>query len=402
MHRCLIQCGGIRQSSWVRRQREGNGRFAGGVQRHHDHCFVAVFIRRTDQRRLHLGHGAKSVFRSYRQRPVNSVEQVGAVAPSARLDCWFQRIVQQPLSRFCWGMTGDTAVQHGAQSVNIGPGAVAVIAGGVLLRWRIAGCDQAGDALAMAANRLPRRAKIDQDHPMVAGSDVQVGGLDVAVQESLIMNRLQRRQHVLQQTAHLVLAESLAILENRAQWFAFLIIHHDIGSAVGAEIALDPHNERVLNPRQHPRLIEKPLQPPNVVGSLIIGIAGLTLGVGVNRHAIGVTERPLHRKVFLDGDPVLQMGVQRLVSNAEAAGAENGVNPVFVQRTAGRQGVSAAGAALDRSVWIWASGHDSEPVAVRNWPLGNSKVGIARGAREGDHVPDVAHTGHITDRAFKA
>ena len=189
------------------------------------------------------------MFWSHRQRPINAVEQIGAVAPGADLDRRFQRIVQQALGGFRRGMAGNAAVQHRAQGINIGPGTVAIIAGGVLLRRRIAGGDQAGDTLAVAANRLPRCAEVDQDHPMVAGADIQVGGFDVAMQETLIVNRLQGWQHVLQQAAHLVLAQGLAVLQNRAQRRAFLKIHDDVGGAVGAEVALDPHHEGVLNPR---------------------------------------------------------------------------------------------------------------------------------------------------------
>ena len=203
---------------------------------------------------------------------------------------------------------------------------------------------------------------------MIVGADIQVGRFDVAVQETLLVNRLQRRQHVFEQAAHLVLAQDFTVLQDRAQRFAFLIIHDDVGCAMSAEIALHPHHERMLDPSQHSRLVKKAFQPPDIVRRLIRIVTRLALGIRVNRDAVGIAERPLHRKVFLDGDPVFQMGVQRFVRHAKAACTQNGVNPVFVQHAAGWQGIGATRAALGRRGRIRGGHHDGASVAGRHQP----------------------------------
>ena len=140
---------------------------------------------------------------------------------------------------------------------------------------------------------------------MVACAQVQVGRLDIAVQITLLMDRLQGRQYVLQQSAHLLLVQRFAVLQHRAERLALFVIHDDVGGAVGAKIAFHPHHIRMLNLGQHPRLVEKTLQSPRIVRDLAVVLAALTLGIGVHRHAVAIAERPLHRKIFLDSDPGL-------------------------------------------------------------------------------------------------
>ena len=181
------------------------------------------------------------------------------------------------------------------------------------------------------------------------------------------MHGLQRRQHILQQTAHLFLVERSGLVQNRAQGFAFLVFHDDVGGAVGAEIAFDPHHVGVLNPGQHPRFVKETLQPPFVVGGLRAVDTGQPLGIGVDRHAISIAEGPFDRKILLDGDPGVQMRVQRLVGDAESTGSQNGVDAVFVQHIARWQGVGPVRAAL---VWLRRllgsiGAHNREPGGVK-------------------------------------
>ena len=102
----------------------------------------------------------------------------------------------------------------------------------------------------------------------------------------------------------------------------------------------------MLNPGQNPSLIKKALQPPFIIRCLAFGGAGLPLGVGTNRHPVSITERPLDRKILLDGHPVFQMGIQRLIGDPKAARPQDGINAVLVQQMTGRQRISSTGSTL--------------------------------------------------------
>ena len=132
---------------------------------------------------------------------VDHPQQISAVTPRTLHDGWLQGIIQEPSDRFHWNTTRDTAIEYGSQGVDISPGSVAFIARGVLFWRRITGCNQAGHALALAANRRTRRTKIDEDYPLVARPQIQISWFDVAVEIALFMHGLQGQQHILQQTA---------------------------------------------------------------------------------------------------------------------------------------------------------------------------------------------------------
>ena len=276
-------------------------------------------------------------------------------------------VIQQAFGGLRRGVAGHTAIKDRAQGVEIGPGAIAVIAGGVLFRRRIARRHQAGYILTVAADCRPGRAKINQHDPMIAGANVEIGGLDVAVQITLLMHRLQGGHHILQQAAHLLLMERSTLFQNRAQGFPFLVFHDDVGGAIGAEVAFDPHHVGMLNPGQHPRFVEETLQSPFVIGGLPAAGAGQPLGIGMDHHAIGVAKRPFDREVFLDGDQGVQVRVQRLVGHAEPARSQNGFDAVFVQHIARWQGVGPMSAALGwRGRGLGGVGaHNREPGSVK-------------------------------------
>ncbi len=214
----------------------------------------------------------------------------------------------------------------------------------------------------MAANRRPGRAEVDEDNPVVARPHVQIGRLDIAMQIPLLVDRLQRRQHILQQPAHLVLVERFVAAQDRAQRFAFFVVHDDAGSAVRLKIPFYPYHVGMLNSRQGPGFVEKPLQSPEIIRYLPLGVMGVSLGVRMDRHPVGVAERPFDREIFLDGDPGLQMGIPRLVGHAETAGSQNGVDAILAQHAARPQRIGAVGPAAGRGGRMGGRGHRDEPM----------------------------------------
>ena len=240
-------------------------------------------------------------------------------------------------------------IQHRAQRVDVGPGTVALAIHQILLNGRITRRKDAGDALAALAERLAGCAKIDQDRPSIRTA-IKIGGLQIAVQIALSVDRFQRRKHVFDQTANLVFRQAPLPLQHLAQRFAFLVIHDDIGGAVGLEEVPHPHHAWMADLGQDLGLIEKPLQPPRVTG-ILSGFGGRqsALGVGQDIHIVTIPVGPFHREIFLDGRPGLQRLMNGLIGDPETAGSEHRFNPVLVQTIANGQRIGF----LDHGILLW-------------------------------------------------
>src|SRR2546421_4335662 len=91
-------------------------------------------------------------------------------------------------------VSGDGAVEHAPQRIQIRPGTLQAAIGGVLLVRRVAGLDDAGHGAAHLGDGSPRRTEVEQHRRAVSAYDDVVGS-DVPMQEVLSVQYLQRVEH---------------------------------------------------------------------------------------------------------------------------------------------------------------------------------------------------------------
>lgn len=221
---------------------------------------------------------------------------------------------------------GDQPVQRRAQRVDVGPGALLLVA--VLFDRREAGRQHHLGLLGRRGG-LAGGAEVQQHQAAVRLADLDVVRLDVAVQEAGGMHHRQPVQQRLQQVQQLLLAAIPPRRPPLAQRLAALVLQHHVGGLVGFEEARHPHDVGVAEGRQRPGLDEEAVQPELV-----------ELAVPRRRHRhrlVRGAEGDLGRQVFLDCHPGVQVHVGGEVGDAETALAQHPVDAVLVQTEAHRQ-----------------------------------------------------------------
>ena len=134
------------------------------------------------------------------------------------------------------------------------------------------------------------------EHDAVARED-QVGGLDVAVDDLLLVHvgkRLARLADVLDRLGH---RQRAAALEHRVEARAAHELHHEVVALAVGEVVDHAHHPRVTQTLQQPRL-------------------------DLEAHRVGVLERLLDRHLEAVGEPA------RAVHGAHAADGDRGLDHV--------------------------------------------------------------------------
>jgi hypothetical protein len=144
---------------------------------------------------------------------------------------------------------GDAGVHGGADAVDIRPRsepvALAVLLGGGETRRVHGRCGQ-----HVLAERLAGRAEIDE-HRGAVGADVDVGGLDVQMQDLVGMNLAQAIEQLDEHAAQEGLAHGLLQPGDMPlQGFSLLVLHHHVDRVVGAEEIHHLHHVGVADPGQ--------------------------------------------------------------------------------------------------------------------------------------------------------
>jgi hypothetical protein len=172
-----------------------------------------------------------------------------------------------------------------------------------------------------------------------------------------------RQQNLLQG----FLRQRAGTLDVAGERFAFGVLHHDVTRAVRLEIANDLHDVRVLELRQCAGFVEKALEPP-------------TEGLPVLRRlrydrGLALAHCEVDGQVFLDGNRLLQVGVEREIGDPEPAGAEQFEQPVLLklepfrkrEQVVGHHEPDPAGAVTASSTVVLSwSGTRSAPTAASN------------------------------------
>ncbi len=216
----------------------------------------------------------------------------------------------------------EAAEHHRADRVDVGPRPL-VAAALVLLERRVAVGHHRGQRLAVMAERLARRAEIDQ-HRRAVFADEDVVGLDVAVEQAGFVHRLDAVEQRIEEFAHLALLERRCAGRDLREGLTLLILHHEIGGAVRLEVVERGHDVRMPHGEQHARLLAEAREAPIV-------ILARRFADRLHRHAVALAHGERARQVFLDRDRALGDLLLRAIGDAEAAGAEHLLQNIVVQ-----------------------------------------------------------------------
>ena len=226
------------------------------------------------------------------------------------------RIATEAVDHLCRCFADDGTIERGGEPVDVGPrplggGIVLVRFGrGVPRRDERRGCPR------LLAERLPGGAEVEENRGSVALLDIDVGGLDIAMDDIRLMHDLQRVYEgpddgielLLRRPASSCGQPGLEILTDDES-------EHHVGGAVLLEVARDADDVGMPETGQRPRLGEKSLQTPIV-----------TVQVGIRARIdgrAGVAIRKRCGKVLLDGDLNAEAFVSCQVGYSEPAGAEH-------------------------------------------------------------------------------
>ena len=201
------------------------------------------------------------------QAPVHRFEERWRIARNSRLRQPRQRVhtraQQLALAprRLHRRLARDRPMAQGAQRVNIRPRALRPLAF-ILLRRRVAGRSDGRHALGLAPQGLPRRPEVQQHRRLVGAPHEDVGRLDVPVQEARRVNLAQPVRHRQKHPLQLRLGQGTVAIQQLVQRLAILVVHDDVGGAVGLEVVRHPHQVGVAEAGQRTRLIDETGQPP--------------------------------------------------------------------------------------------------------------------------------------------
>ncbi|EXI75838.1 MAG: hypothetical protein AW07_00766 [Candidatus Accumulibacter sp. SK-11] len=218
-------------------------------------------------------------------------------------------------------MAGDQPVQDPGERVEVAPRSLPAIRL-ILLGRREAWCHDSGQQLLLSRGaEAARRAEVEQ-HRRTVGAHVDVARLDVAVQETGVVDRFepveQRPHDALQRGA----VDRFPAVQPAVQWFAALIFHDHVGGSVGGVVAQHADDPRMVEAGECPTLVQEAVETPGERA----GARGR-----VRPHGeVGTAPGGVARQVFLDRHRAIEMGIVRQVGDAEATTAKDAVDPVLV------------------------------------------------------------------------
>jgi len=125
--------------------------------------------------------------------------------------------------------------------------------------------------------------------------------------------------------------ERLAAVQKTPEAFAFLMLHHHIGRAVGLEIAQHGYDVGMPEVNQRARFLLEAIEAPDIF--LFVGVADRMHRAVAVAHGDAVGHELLDRDLALDGN------LDRFVGDAEAARAQDRRHAIAVEFGADIQSV---------------------------------------------------------------
>ena len=281
------------------------------------------------------------------QGQIDGLEELRPEAAFAGEGGGDDRVLFYPVQRYGRNRSGNDAVEHPGERVDVGPRALVALAR-ILFGRAVAVAEDDGQRVAGA--RRSRGAEIDQYRTVVLPPQHDVGRLDVAVQEAGGMDRFHAGQQGHHQREHGRLVPARRpVGQRRLQALPLFVFHHHVAGAVVLEVAKHPHDVRVAEARQGLRLAHEAVLAPRIFGLRFFRI---------QRHGAceGIAHRHAGGEELLDRHLEIQVAVRRQVGDAEASHAEHGLESVLLQQGSRRQG-------LGQGLRQFAS-HGKDPVDV--------------------------------------
>ena len=312
-----------------------------------------------------LVDGLRPVLRQELQRPVDGGEKAGGEVPRCRFAGRFQNIRaahDRVDAAHGIGRTGSRhrAVKGRAQGIDVGPRPLLFLSRRgriVLLEGCIARRHQRRQRSCRDADGLPRGAEIQQ-HRGAALTQVNVVGLDVAMDEAGLVHDLQAVQQRHDQRAQLGFTGDFSGLKKLLQAFSAFVLHHHVGGAVGFEHAHHTHHVGMAEFRQGAGLGNEAIEPPAV---------GIAVILGDRVHvAVVAAGSELHGKEFFDGDALVEIRIQGQISDPEAALADHRTDHIPVQLVATWQSVMVPLSGHEDSSWMPRCAPRMAPRAARS------------------------------------
>jgi hypothetical protein len=183
--------------------------------------------------------------------------------------------------------------------------------------------------------------EVKQDGPHAAGvqaRQVEVLGFEVAVQEALGMNSPQTVEDREDQLFGLILGQAPApLIQVLGQREPLIVVHHQIGRAVGLEEVPHPHDVGVIELGQGARLQQELLQAEAEQLAIVLGMDG-------DGGPVAGSPGQVPGQKLLDGHPGLEVEIPAQVGDTKAAGlAQHPANQkLFMEPGAVRQNQRAA------------------------------------------------------------
>ena len=146
-----------------------------------------------------------------------------------------------------------------------------------------------------------------------------------------------RQHHPLQ----LRFRERAVAFKQRVQRLAILVVHHDVGGVVGLEAVPHPHHVGMFEPRQRPRLVQKPAQTP---------LEALAVADRLRVYFRAVPHRDLVRQILLHRHLHAQRRVLAQIGDAETASSKHPHHQIAAEAVARRQGLLVVFSAHDGSL----------------------------------------------------
>ena len=234
-----------------------------------------------------------------------------------------------------WLAARDHPPHHGTHAVHVCP-RPEFARSGDLLQGRVP-LGVGSHRLALIGHDLLRRPEVDQHGAAVDSPDEDVGGLDVAVEQSRFMHTIQALQQRHHHAEQVGLAErptvGLSSREHLGQRAPVLKLYHHVRCAVRPEeVPARNHARVVLELHKRLRLI------PEASQTVLIGA---TVCRAPDSHTCAFPHGKFDRQVLLDGHSGTEFIMLRPIDDAEAAVPDNGLEGVFAQSAAYGQSVSS-------------------------------------------------------------
>ena len=186
------------------------------------------------ERLLELGGGLEPLLLIGRHRLQQDVFRLGRHAHAAR-PRRDELVVGHARRRLGRRIAGDRAIDRRGHRIDVGPRPLTAFAQ-ILLERRIAGFEDHRQALAPIAERVARRAEVEQLH-LLRLRDVDVVRTDVAVQQAAFVHDAQRVEHRHDDRDGLVIGDRPLQLQIFHERQAVEVLHDEIARAMFAEEA---------------------------------------------------------------------------------------------------------------------------------------------------------------------